>query len=627
MPVLLTPPELQFFDDDGEPLSGGFVYTYQAGTTTPKATFTDSTGNTQNTNPVELDASGRAPIWIEGSYKFVVTDADGATITTTDNVTAFSAQVESTEGFFQSFSGNGSTTAFTLSEDLGTDEKALMIFIDAGLQNVVTNGTFATDSGWTKGTGWTIGAGVATASGAISTALEQSAAVTLLQGQNYVVTMTITRSAGSLTASVGGTSGTARSSSGTYVETITAGSSQVLAFTGSGFTGTIDNITITPAVSAGYNIQNPSAYTVNGTALTFSTAPPTGTNNIQVWAPYTLIGAAGSAQTAADAAAASAAAALVSENNAASSEANAAASEAAVVAAIDTIADMNVDLFTGDGAEVNFTLSGEPGNENNTWVSVSGLVISTAAYSLSGTTLTFSVAPANLAPIVVRWGFPIGASVADGSVTTIKLADEAVTAAKIGSGAATDGQVLTADGSGGASWENAGGGLVPLASVTASSSATVDFTGIPTTYDVYIVELTDIRPATDGSVLRMLMSINNGSSYIGSGYLGQLETVNSASVSASAMGSTSLFNLADSVSNSASETVNGQIIMPNLKSSVAQKAVISDLTYLKSSDSSVVGQKLYAFQSTTSAVDAIRFQMNSGNITSGTFRLYGVAKS
>lgn len=435
MAVLLTPPYLQFLDDNGAPVANGFVYTYIAGTTTPKATYTDNTASTQNTNPIQLDSSGipqpNGSIWIEGSYKIVVTDADGATISTTDNVTSFSAQVTNTEGFFQSFSGNGSTTAFTLSDDLGTDEKALMIFVDAGLQNIVTNGTFATDSGWTKGTGWTIGAGVATATGAISTAIEQNSAVTLVAGQNYVVTMTITRSAGSLTASVGGTAGTARSSAGTFTETITAGSTQVLAFTGSGFTGTLDNVTITPAVSAGYNIQNPSAYTVNGTALTFATAPPTGTNNIYVFAPYTLIGAAGAAQTAADAAAASALAAASSAADAANDANDAQAAYTSTAAAIAGIADMNVDLFTGDGVTTAFVLSGEPGDENNTWVSVSGLVISTAAYSLSGATLTFSAAPANLAPIVIRWGVPIGASVADGSVTAIKLASNAVETAKI----------------------------------------------------------------------------------------------------------------------------------------------------------------------------------------------------
>lgn len=297
---------MYFTDDDGAPLSGGKVYTYAAGTTTPKASYTTAAGTVENTNPVILDSSGRAVIFIDGSYKFVVTTSADVTIRTVDNVTSFSALDSQSDTYFESFSGNGTQTAFTASEDLGTDEKAIWVWVDKGLQQHVTNGTFATDTGWTKGAGWTIGSGVATAAGAISTAIEQTSAVALLAGQAYIVTMTITRSAGSLTPSVGGTAGTARSSNGTYVETIIAGSTQVLAFTGSGFTGTLDTVTVTPAVSAGYQIQSPTAYTINGTALTFNTAPPSGTGNIYVSAPLLAVGSASSSAAAAQAAEAAA---------------------------------------------------------------------------------------------------------------------------------------------------------------------------------------------------------------------------------------------------------------------------------------------------------------------------------
>lgn len=77
----------QFFDDDGAPLSGGFLYTYQAGTITPHETYTDSTGDTPNTNPVILDSGGRCNLWLDTtSYKFVVTDSNGDVIRTTDDV-------------------------------------------------------------------------------------------------------------------------------------------------------------------------------------------------------------------------------------------------------------------------------------------------------------------------------------------------------------------------------------------------------------------------------------------------------------------------------------------------------------------------------------------------------------
>jgi hypothetical protein len=78
MPYTLAPEfAQQFFDDNGDPLNGGFVYTYLSGTDTPTPTYSDSV-STQNTNPIELSASGRCRMYLDAlSYKIVVTDADG----------------------------------------------------------------------------------------------------------------------------------------------------------------------------------------------------------------------------------------------------------------------------------------------------------------------------------------------------------------------------------------------------------------------------------------------------------------------------------------------------------------------------------------------------------------------
>ena len=316
MPVLYTPHFVQFFDDDGAPLAGGLLYSYAAGTTTPKATYTTAAGDIENANPVVLDAYGRAVIFISGAYKFVLQDSDGVTIETTDNVTAFNITSETTEGFYESFSGDGIETDFTLSENLGSDENALMIFTEL---EATTNGTFASDTGWTKGTGWSIGSGVATATGAISTDLEQTAGITLIDGKTYSCTFTITRSAGDITLSVGGTDGTVRNASGTYTENIVCGSTQAIKFATSGFTGTVDNVSIKEI--GGVQIIPPTKYTVSGTSLSISTPIATGSNNLMVYAPYTLINAAGAAQTAADEAIAAQAAAELAENNIAGLEA------------------------------------------------------------------------------------------------------------------------------------------------------------------------------------------------------------------------------------------------------------------------------------------------------------------
>lgn len=128
-----------------------------------------------------------------------------------------------------------------------TDDYYVREFTESQGADRVTNGGFDADTDWTKGAGWTIGAGVATAAGAISTALSQTAAgeTPIIAGQSYLVTYTVTQSAGSVTPNVGGTAGTARSTSATFSEVIIAGATQLIEFTTSGFTGTLDDVSIT----------------------------------------------------------------------------------------------------------------------------------------------------------------------------------------------------------------------------------------------------------------------------------------------------------------------------------------------------------------------------------------------
>ena len=90
--VLLSPYGIgqQFFDDNGVPLAGGLIYTYQAGSSTPLVTYTTNGGTIANANPIVLDAAGRVPneIWLLTgySYKFVLQNADAVLIQTLDNI-------------------------------------------------------------------------------------------------------------------------------------------------------------------------------------------------------------------------------------------------------------------------------------------------------------------------------------------------------------------------------------------------------------------------------------------------------------------------------------------------------------------------------------------------------------
>lgn len=80
----------QFSDNNGQPLSGGKLYTYLAGTTTPATTYTSSAGNTANANPIVLDSAGRTPaqVWLTENvtYKFVIKTSDDVLIGTYDNI-------------------------------------------------------------------------------------------------------------------------------------------------------------------------------------------------------------------------------------------------------------------------------------------------------------------------------------------------------------------------------------------------------------------------------------------------------------------------------------------------------------------------------------------------------------
>lgn len=86
MAQIVYNPVFQAFDDAGDPLNGGLLYTYAAGTTTPKSTWADAGENTLNANPIELDSRGEAIIYGSGAYKFVLHTALDAPIWTADDV-------------------------------------------------------------------------------------------------------------------------------------------------------------------------------------------------------------------------------------------------------------------------------------------------------------------------------------------------------------------------------------------------------------------------------------------------------------------------------------------------------------------------------------------------------------
>ena len=147
--------------------------------------------------------------------------------------------------------------------------------------------------------------------------------------------------------------------------------------------------------------QNQDAYTISGTDITFDTAPISGTNNVVVY----------------------------------------------VIGDVFSGESVLISNFDGDSSTTAFTLSNNPGNENNTQVYIDGVYQQKTTYSVSGTTLTFSSAPptgtANI-EVVMLTSTTVNTPAA-GSVVTASMADDSVTGAKIVSSAVTTAKIADAN--------------------------------------------------------------------------------------------------------------------------------------------------------------------------------------
>ena len=147
MATLMPEGKQSFNNGAGAPLVGGKVYTYDAGTSTPRATYQDAAGTIPNTNPVVLDARGEATIFWSGSYKAVLKDASDVTIWTVDNVrsvdysdlsgTSTASQGAGMVGFLYSLAYGAGTIGKWL-KDLATSTGASFIgWIQSGAGTVL----------------------------------------------------------------------------------------------------------------------------------------------------------------------------------------------------------------------------------------------------------------------------------------------------------------------------------------------------------------------------------------------------------------------------------------------------------------------------------------------------------
>ncbi len=119
-------PKMQLFDGDGNPLSGGKVYTYEAGTLTPLATYINYDTTDFNTNPIILDADGRASVfWSPNTlYDVIVTDSNDVQLYTVSSYNVAGA------------SGGSSNPGFGAATDIASSTTVDMGSITSHFANI-----------------------------------------------------------------------------------------------------------------------------------------------------------------------------------------------------------------------------------------------------------------------------------------------------------------------------------------------------------------------------------------------------------------------------------------------------------------------------------------------------------
>lgn len=176
---------------------------------------------------------------------------------------------------------------------------------------------------------------------------------------------------------------------------------------------------------------------------------------------------------------------------------------------------------------------------------------------------------------------------------------------------------------------SSGSGLILLQQRTASASTSLDFAAaIIARYSEYLIEFENIIPATDAIDLWMRMSTNGGSSYdSGNNYSYESWLWRAAATGQS--GATAqaqiLISNGATLSNSASWGLTGSARLYSPASASLFKQLNGQMGFFTSA-SLRVGTTLHATYESATAVNAFQFLMSSGNITSGTIRVYGVAK-
>jgi hypothetical protein len=241
--------------------------------------------------------------------------------------------------------------------------------------------------------------------------------------------------------------------------------------------------------------------------------------------------------------------------------------------------------------------------------------------------LTSIITPTNLVTLTGT------ATLTNKTLTAPTIASANLTTALTLAGAAgTNGQVLTSAGSGLPSWTTPASppasALTLLSTVTASASATVDIeTTFSSTYDAYLIVASGVISATDGTSFDCRLKL--GGTYATSSYSHHSSITSAGSTAYSASASDTAATkilITDSIGNASDDSLNFTMTITNPSSTTKKKVVY----WIGGSQHAGTSLKRLTGAGSGNAITAltgVRFLAGSGNITSGTFRLYGIANS
>ena len=183
------------------------------------------------------------------------------------------------------------------------------------------------------------------------------------------------------------------------------------------------------------------------------------------------------------------------------------------------------------------------------------------------------------------------------------------------------------------------GKMTLLQTQTASSSASISFTSnIDSTYPIYLFKFINIHPATDGAEFTINFSTDSGSNYNVAKTTTFFVAYNAESESSSGLTyidsldiaqGTGVANIFYNVGNENDESASGTLHLFNPSSTTFVKHFMSTFNVYNNSGSNgnSVQVDVAGYGNTTSAIDGVQFAMSSGNIDSGTIKLYGIKGS